>query len=278
MSKAATQVRYHEFIRRTGKTESSDSVREFLHIEILRILSSRNPHDLVLHGGCKTRYIDGSPRYSMDMDFSMRAMIDGSRSDRETLVHQAIDPVMRELEHVGITLDTFRERWHRDDTGVKLCFKANRLKDLFPAIFAGQAGDINFNIDLDILLPGERIRSAAVIADRSLRILVLDDATHMARKISAVLLRNQLRDLYDLDLYITRGTQYDLPVARLRLQLPDLSHDDIINRLCQRIEEWDITARAHQLHLPSEAELAAFLITTDRIATIRKMRPLIEED
>ncbi len=70
MNEAAVQMRYREFSRRTGRTESADSVREFLHLEILRILSAQNLRTLILHGGCKTRYIDGSPRYSMDMDFS----------------------------------------------------------------------------------------------------------------------------------------------------------------------------------------------------------------
>lgn len=273
MNNTATQVRYREFVRRTGRSESPDSVREFLHLEILRILSAQNPHDLVLHGGCKTRYIDGSPRYSMDMDFSLSEILDCSREESEAIAHGAIDPVLRALVHVGITLDPLRERWHRGDTGVKLCFKANRLKELFPQLFAGHPGDINFNIDIDALLPGERVQTAATIADRSLRILVLEDATHMARKAAAVLLRNQLRDLYDLDLYITRGVQYDLPVVRRRLDIPDLSHEALVERLCRRVKELDMKGRAHQLHLPSESELAVFLVSADRIAAIRNMRP-----
>ena len=84
MTDTAVQIRYREFVRRTGRTESSDSVREFLHYEILRILSAQNSSDLVLHGGCKTRYIDGSPRYSMDMDLSMAGLLDcpGNRKEK----------------------------------------------------------------------------------------------------------------------------------------------------------------------------------------------------
>jgi len=273
MSKSAVQMRYREFIRRTGRTESANSVREFLHHEILRILSAQNPNALILHGGCKTRYIDGSPRYSMDMDFSLSNMVELSKEERETIVHHAIDPILRELDNAGITLDRFRERWHRGEAGVKLCFKANRLKDLFPKLFADQPGDINFNIDIDALLPGERVQVSATIADSTLRILVLEDATHMARKAAAVLLRNQLRDLYDLDMYINCGTHYDLNVVRHRLNTPDLSHEDLIERLCKKIQELDLKGRAHQLHLPNESAVNTFIVLSDRIAVIQKMQP-----
>ncbi|MFA6691565.1 MAG: nucleotidyl transferase AbiEii/AbiGii toxin family protein [Saccharofermentanales bacterium] len=274
MGKSAVQIRYKEFIRRTGRAESADSVREFLHHEVLRILSAQNPSALILHGGCKTRYIDGSPRYSMDMDFSLSNIHECSREEREAIVHRAIDPVLRELDNVGITLDRFRERWYRGETGVKLCFKANRLKDLFPRLFADQPGDINFNIDIDALLPGERVQVSTTIADSTLRILVLHDATHMARKAVAVLLRNQLRDLYDLDMYINGGTHYDLDVVRHRLNAPSLSHEGLIERLCEKTQELDLKGRAHQLHLPNESAVNAFINLDDRIAAIKKMQLL----
>lgn len=272
MSKTAVQMRYMEFIRRTGRIESADSVREFLHLEILRILSAQNSRDLILHGGCKTRYIDGSPRYSTNMDFSMDGMLENSLEQKKEIIHSAVDPLLRELANTGITLDPFRERWHNNDTGLKLCFKGNQLKELFPMLFADHPGDINFNIDIDALLPGENVRIASTIPDRSLHILVLEDKTHMARKAATVLLRNQLRDLYDLDQYITRETHYDLNVVRLRLNTPSLTHKELVEQLCQRIGELDLQTRAHQLHLPNEAELASFLIVPDRIKAIQAMR------
>lgn len=272
MSDAATKMRYREFVRRTGRSDSVESVREFLHIEMLRILGIQNPCNLILHGGCKMRCVDGSPRYSMDMDFSLMDFAGRSREEMASMVYRAVNPLLRKLARVGIVLESPRERWHSDDTGVKLCFKANALKDLSPKSFAGHPGDMNFNIDFDPLLPEEQVQIASPIADRSLQILVLDDSTHMARKAAAVLLRSQLRDLYDLDLYIARGTGYSLPVARRRLQSPDLTHEDLIERLCERVGELDLQARAHQLHLPSEVERNAFLIPGDRIAAIGNMR------
>ena len=273
MSKTAVQMRYLEFVRRTGRIESSDSVREFLHLEIMRILSARNSCDLVLHGGCKTRYIDGSQRYSMDMDFSMNGMLENSLEQKEQMIHNAIDPLLRELVNTGITLQLFRERWHNQATGLKLCFKANQLKELFPRLFVDHPGDINFNIEIDALLPEEHVRVASTIPDRSLNILVLEDKTHMARKASAVLLRNQLRALYDLDLYINRKTHYDLNVVRRRMNMPALTHEELVEQLCRRIDQLDIPTRAHQLHLPDKAELASFLIVSDRIKAIRTMCP-----
>jgi len=274
MSKAAVQIRYREFVRRTGRTESADSVREFLHLEILRILSAQNLRDLILHGGCKTRYIDGSPRYSMNMDFSLNNFIDLSREQREMTVRHAIDPIIRELDNIGIKLSRGREKWHRGETGVKFGFKANTLKEIFPNLFADHPGDINLNIDIDALLPGERVQVASTIADNSLRILVLEDSTHMARKVAAVLLRKQLRDLYDLDMYINRGIRYDLAVVRHRLQMNELSHEELLKLLCKRIEELDLKGRAHQLHLPTESERISFVISADRIANIKKMLPI----
>ncbi len=272
MNESAVQIRYREFVRRTGRTESPDSVREFLHLEILRVLSAQNLPDLILHGGCKTRYIDGSPRYSMDMDFSLSPFIDLSREERAEAVDRSIDPVIRELEHVGISLTRVREKWHRGDTGVKLCFKANVLKDLFPRLFADHPGDINFNIYIDSLLPGEQVQVAALIADPSLQILVLEDSSHMARKAAAVLRRKQLRDLYDLDAYINRGVRVDLAVARTRLQMPNLSQEELVQLLCKRVETLDIEKRIHQLHLPTEAERAAFIDPAARISNIKRMQ------
>jgi hypothetical protein len=209
----------------------------------------------------------------MDMDFSMAGMLENSLEQKKEIIHSAVDPLLRELAKTGITLEPFRERWHNNDTGLKLCFKANQLKELFPRLFADHPGDINFNIDIDALLPGENVRVASTIPDRSLYILVLEDKTHMARKAAAVLLRNQLRDLYDLDQYITRETHYDLNVVRHRLDSPSLSHEELVDQLCRRIEELDLQTRAHQLHLPNEAELASFLIVADRIRAIRTMHP-----
>jgi hypothetical protein len=274
MSETALHIRYLEFIRRTGRPDTSDSVNEFVHTEILRLLSRSNPFDLILHGGCKTRYIDGSPRYSMDMDFSARQFFDFSKPEMEELVKQTTTTLLHQLQQLGITLEHARDRWHRGESGVKICLKANHLKELFPAQFANRPGDINLNIDIDSLLPGESIKTNTLISDPSVRILVLDDSTHMARKASAVLLRNQLRDLYDLDLYITRGIQYDLPLVAARLNIPDLSHPILVEKLCQKVESLDLQARAHQLHLPTQVDQTAFLNKTTRIATLKQMLPI----
>jgi hypothetical protein len=273
MHEAAVQMRYREFTRRTGRTETADSVREFLHLEILRILSALDVRGLILHGGCKTRYIDGSPRYSMDMDFSLSDFRDTPREERAPAVHRAIDPVIRELGNLGIELKPVREQWHRGETGVKLCFKANVLKDMFPKIFVGHPGDVNLNIDVDALQAGESVEVSSPIADHSLRILVLQDSSHMARKAAAVLLRKQLRDLYDLDMYINRGIRYDLAIVRHRLHMPELSHEELVSLLCQRIGELDLEGRAHQLHLPTESERTSFVVASERIANIERMRP-----
>ena len=273
MSNSAIKARYREFINRTGGNESADTVREFLHYEILRILSVLNPYDLILHGGCKTRYIDGSPRYSMDLDFSMKKITEVPQAERAHVVHKAIKPLLRELENTGLILTQSRERWHKGEAGVKICFKANQLKEIFSDLFINHPGDINFNIDIDSLLPGEQVKFAPLIADRSLQILVLEDSTHMARKAAAVLLRTQLRDLYDLDLYINHETHYDLNVVKHRLKDENLTHPQLIERLCEKIESMDLKARAHQLNLPTEAEVEAFIVTADRIAAIRKMKP-----
>ena len=274
MHESAVQTRYREFTRRTGRTETADSVREFLHLEILRVLSAQDTHGLILHGGCKTRYIDGSPRYSMDMDFSLSDFVGIPREERLAAVHRAVDPMVSELGNLGIEFKPVREQWHRGENGVKLCFKANVLKDMFPRAFANHPRDINFNIDIDSLLAGERVVVSSPIADHSLRILVLGDSSHMARKAAAVLLRKQLRDLYDLDLYINRGVRYDLAAVSNRLHAPELSHEELVARLCLRTEELDLKARAHQLHLPTEAERVAFVVPADRIANIKRMMPL----
>lgn len=273
MGSAAIRHRYREFIRRTGRAEVPETVREFLHLEILRTVSVQHQTQLILHGGCKTRYIDGSPRYSLDMDFSLDGLLEADRPEREALVHRTIAPILRELEHLGIPLDCTGERWHRGDRGIKLRFKAYRLKATFPLVFADHPGDLNFNIDIDALFPGEQVRVAVPIADPSLQLLVLADATHMARKAAAVLLRNQLRDLYDLDLYIRRDVRYDLAIARQRLDSPNLSHEELVSQLCKRVEALDLQSRGHQLHLPSRAERDAFLVTAERIAMIRRMEP-----
>jgi hypothetical protein len=49
--------------------------------------------------------------------------------------------------------------------------------------------------------------------------------------------------------------------------------NQLLKRLSQRIEGLDLQGRAHQLHLPSEAEREAFLVMSDRIAAIRGMQP-----
>ncbi len=273
MSEFAAQIRYREFVRRTGRDESSDSVREFLHLEILRIISAQEMRGLILHGGCKMRYIDGSPRYSMDMDFSLSNFLNIQKKDREVMVHHALDPVIRELGNVGIKINCVREQWHRGDIGMKLCFKANTLKEMFPRLFVDHPGDINFNIDIDALLPGERVQVSSPITDRSLQILVLEDSSHMARKAAAVLLRKQLRDLYDLDMYINRGVRYDLEVVRTRLRMPNLTHEELERLLCERVHELDLRKRVHQLHLPSESARMSFIEPSERIANIRNMRP-----
>lgn len=274
MTEFALQMRYREFVRRTNRVESSETVREFLHLEILRILSALNMPDLVLHGGCKTRYIDGFPRYSMDMDFSINNFKQLPHDQQEAVIRRTLSPILRELNHLGIPLTHIRDRWHRGDSGVKVCFKANTLKSVFPRLFADHPGDINFNIDLDSLLPGEKAQTASLIADPSVQLLVLTDATHMARKAAAVLLRKQLRDLYDLDMYITRGTHYDLAVASTRLQMPALTHTELVERLCKRVDELDIKQRIHQVHLPDEPSRIAFGDPLARIANIKRMLPL----
>lgn len=268
------QVRYREFTRRTGRSESKESVREFLHHEILRVLSARNPGPLVLHGGCKTRYVDGFARYSMDMDFSLHGLAKGTVPQREEAIHNALDPVLAELARQGIPLERSKERWQRGQTGVKLCFKANVLKELFPAVFVDSPGSVNFNINVDALYPGEQVATATLIADSALRIIVLSESSHMARKATAVLRRNQLRDLYDLDAYIRRGTRYDLDVVRTRLGEPDLTHDVLVERLRERIRGLDLKARSHQEHLPNMTEVEAFVVLEDRLAMIGQMSPV----
>ena len=69
----------------------------------------------------------------------------------------------------------------------------------------------------------------------------------------AILNRNQLRDVYDLLLYIQRGVSVHLPLIHEKMKCPQ-PFEDIKEAVIQKISTYDILSRLHQIHLPNEAE------------------------
>lgn len=231
MNNRAIQIRYEEFIRSTGRVRSVQTIREFIHFEILRGISHLYSAKLYLHGGCFMRYVNGSNRYSLDIDLSVTDFAVRDKDVIQSFSHELEQGITGYLKKSGFLLESSIHRLHANNGGIKLRFKMNQLKELFADIFSTHPADININIDLDTLLPCEHTRIANLISDPSIRIPVLAESSHMARKITAVLQRTQLRDFYDLEQYLRQGVSYDLDVVRARLEDNNLSHDIIAEKL-----------------------------------------------
>lgn len=257
MNNFAVQQRYQDFIRRTAKSESAESVLEFLHLEIVAVVNQIYAGELVLHGGAYMRYFLGSTRYSLDLDFASRSIPKGHEDLIVKWGLELSDRILTELNKNGIELLALKPRCHKGATGLKLKYKANQLKEIFPYLYENYRRDINFNIDIDLLYKSDQPVSATPAVNVSLQTQVLGEPQHMSRKIMAVLNRNQLRDLYDLLYYIEKGIQYDALVLS-EICAREVCFEEIKKELVNKIKSMEIQDRLHQLHLPSKEDLLRF--------------------
>jgi hypothetical protein len=170
-----------------------------------------------------------------------------------TFANDTQSRIVMHLKKSGIQLSTLPPKIHRGDHGLKMRLKANCLKEIFSHLYQGYLKDITVNIDLDQLYHEDKPELSTPTMNSTLSILVVGESRHMARKVMAVLNRNQLRDVYDLLLYIQRGVSLHLPLIHEKMENHQ-PFEEIKEEVILKVSSYDISSRLHQLYLPNEEE------------------------